>query len=74
MDLCWLSRLTCVYVFQSDLSTPIRVSLIVVPDTKVTELMHIVQLGPNRPAQMLEAVFRSKILQKTLQFFVFTCV
>jgi len=33
-------------------------------DPKVTELMHIVQLGPNRPARMLEAVFRSKILQK----------
>ena len=27
-----LGRLTCVCVFQSDLSTPIRVSLIVVPD------------------------------------------
>ena len=30
-----LSRLTCVCVFQSDLSTPIRVSLIVVPDTNL---------------------------------------
>ena len=28
-----LSRLTCVCIFQSDLSTPIRVSLIVVPDS-----------------------------------------
>ena len=28
-----LSCLTCVCVFQSDLSTPIRVSLIMVPDT-----------------------------------------
>ena len=33
MGLRGLSRLTCVCVFQSDLSTPIRVSLIVVPDT-----------------------------------------
>ena len=28
-----LSRLTCVCIFQSDLSTPIRVSLIVVPNS-----------------------------------------
>jgi len=28
-----LSRLTCVCVFQSDLSTPIKVSLIVVPNS-----------------------------------------
>ena len=30
-----LSRLTCVCVFQGDLSTPIRVSLIVVPDSPI---------------------------------------
>ena len=35
MGLCGLSRLTCVCVFQSDLSTPIRVSLIMVPDTYI---------------------------------------
>ena len=31
--------LTCVCVFQSDLSTPIRVSLIVVPDNRVDARM-----------------------------------
>ena len=35
MGLRGLSRLKCVCVFQSDLSTPIRVSLIVVPDNTV---------------------------------------
>ena len=33
MGLRGLSRLTCVCVFLGDLSTPIRVFLIVVPDT-----------------------------------------
>ena len=39
MGLRGLSRLTCVCVFQSDLSTLIRVSLIVVPDNRVDARM-----------------------------------
>ena len=40
-----LSRLTCVCVFQSDLSTTIRVSLIVVPDRSVIKTLPPPKLG-----------------------------